>query len=81
MPLNKAEYITASGLRVSMPVPGIIRVTDGTHKHSYMVSAKLRKTAPKLDGTRLVWGKVAGSIVQGMVLLDKSEFSSLAPVL
>ena len=59
MPLNKAEYITASGLRISMPVPGIIRVTDGTHKHSYMVSAKLRKTAPKLDGTRLVWGKVA----------------------
>ena len=59
MPLQKNEYITASGLRVSMPIPGIVRVTDGGHKHSYMVSAKLRRIAPKADGERLIWGKIA----------------------
>lgn len=59
MPMMRNEYITAAGLRVSMPVPGIVRVTDGNHKGSYMVSAKLRKLAPKEEDGRLVWGKVS----------------------
>ena len=59
MPLQKNEYITPSGLRISMPVSGIIRVTDGTHPHSYMVSAKLRKLAPREEDGRLVWGKIS----------------------
>ncbi len=60
MELLRNECITSAGLRVSMPFPGIIRVTDGNHtKDSYMVSAKLRKAVPKVQGERLVWGKVA----------------------
>ena len=59
MELVKNEAITENGLHISMPVPGIIRVTDGNHKHSYMVSARLRKSAPKVEGERVVWGKVA----------------------
>ena len=60
MELVKNEAITETGLHISMPVPGIVRVTDGKHKKpSYMVSAKLRKSAPKLEGGRLVWGKIA----------------------
>ena len=42
MELVKNEVIF-NGLHISMPVPGIVRVTDGNHKKgSYMVSAKLR---------------------------------------
>ena len=59
MELVKNEAITQSGLRISMPLPGIIRVTDGNHSGSYMVSAKMRKLAPKAEGGRLVWGRVA----------------------
>ena len=59
MELVKNEAITENGLHISMPVPGIIRVTDGNHRDSYMVSARLRKSAPKVEGERVVWGKVA----------------------
>ena len=59
MELVKNEAITETGLHISMPVPGIIRVTDGNHRDSYMVSAKLRKSAPKVEDGRLVWGRVA----------------------
>ena len=59
MELVKNEAITENGLHISMPVPGIIRVTDSNHRHSYMVSAKLRKSAPRVEGGRVVWGKVA----------------------
>ena len=62
---NEAIY---NGLHISMPVPGIVRVTDGNHKGSYMVSAKLRKAAPKVEGSRLVWGKVAVEPENGMAL-------------
>jgi hypothetical protein len=42
---NEAIY---NGLHISMPVPGIVRVTDGNHKKgSYMVSARLRKSTPR----------------------------------
>ena len=59
MELVKNEVIY-NGLHISMPVPGIVRVTDGNHsKASNMVSAKLRKSAPKVEGSRLVWGRVA----------------------
>ena len=63
---NEAIY---NGLRISMPVPGIVRVTDGNHeKGSYMVSAKLRKSAPKVEGERLVWGKIAIEPANDMAL-------------
>ena len=62
---NEAIY---NGLHISMPVPGIVRVTDGNHKGSYMVSAKLRKAALKVEGSRLVWGKVAVEPENGMAL-------------
>ena len=58
MELVKNEVIF-NGLHISMPVSGIIRITDGNHDGSYMVSAKLRKSAPKVEGCRLVWGKIA----------------------
>ena len=45
MELSKKELLTESGLRVSMPLPGVVRVTDGSHPHSWMVSAPLRPAA------------------------------------
>ena len=62
------EFITSSGLRVSMPVPGVVRVTDGTHKGSYMVSAPTRRTAPKVCGGKLTWGKITVEPENGMAL-------------
>ena len=68
MELVKNEAIF-NGLHISMPVPGIVRVTDGNHqKGSYMVSAKLRKSAPKVEGDRLTWGKIAIEPAKGMAL-------------
>ena len=59
MELVKNEAIF-NGLHISMPVPGIVVITDGNHKKgSYMVSAKLRKSAPKVEGGRLGWGRIA----------------------
>ena len=68
MKLIKNEVVTASGLRVSMPVPGIVRVTDGDHKKSYAVSARFRKAAPKIEGERAIWGKIAVEPDNGMAL-------------
>lgn len=55
---TKNEYIAENGLRISMPLSGVIRVTDGKHKSSYMISAKLRKVAPKVNSGCLRWGKI-----------------------
>lgn len=68
MQIKHNEAITAAGLRVSMPLPGIVRVTDGNHKGSYMVSARLRRSAPHVEGCRLRWGKVAIEPENGMAL-------------
>lgn len=68
MDIIKNEAVTQSGLRVSMPVPGIVRVTDGNHKKSYAVSGKLRKSTPTIEGERLVWGKVAVEPENAMAL-------------
>ena len=68
MEIKHNEAITTGGLRVSMPIPGIIRVTDGNHKGSYMVSAKARKSPPKITGDRLIWGKIAVEPENGMAL-------------
>ena len=62
------EAITNAGLRVSMPFPGVVRVTDGKHKDSFMVSAHLRKSAPRVENERLTWGKVAVEPEKGMAL-------------
>ena len=62
------EFITSSGLRVSMPVPGIVRVTDGTHRGSWMVSARTRRAAPKVSGGKLTWGRITMEPENGMAL-------------
>lgn len=62
------EFITSSGLRVSMPVPGIVRVTDGTHRGSWMVSARTHRTAPKVSGGKLTWGRITLEPENGMAL-------------
>ena len=62
------EFITSSGLRVSMPVPGIVRVTDGTHRGSWMVSARTRRAAPKVSGGKLTWGRITLEPENGMAL-------------
>lgn len=62
------EAVTAAGLRVSMPIPGVVRVTDGNHKKSYMVSARTRKSAPKVEDGRLIWGRIAVEPEKGMAL-------------
>ncbi len=68
MEIRNRECITSDGLRVSMPIPGVVRVTDGNHQGSYMVSAALRPSAPKVDGDRLRWGKVSVAPERGMAL-------------
>lgn len=68
MEIKHNEAITTGGLRVSMPIPGIVRVTDGNHNGSYMVSAKARKSPPKVTGDRLIWGKIAVEPENGMAL-------------
>ena len=68
MKIQKNEIITESGLHVSMPLRGVIRVTDGKHKDSYAVCAKQRKIAPKVDGGRVTWGNIALEPDNGMAL-------------
>lgn len=68
MEIRNNEAITAGGLRVSMPIPGVVRVTDGGHQGSCMVSAKARKAAPQVSGGRLVWGKIAVEPENAMAL-------------
>lgn len=68
MYIKNNEAVTSAGLRVSMPIPGVVRVTDGNHKKSYAVSAKFRKTAPKVEENRLVWGRIAIEPENGMAL-------------
>ena len=51
-----------------MPIPGVVRVTDGGHKKSYMVSARTRRIAPRVEGDRLVWGRIAVEPEKGMAL-------------
>ena len=69
MQITHNEAVTASGLHVYMPLPGVIRVTDGNHKKkSAMVSARLRKSAPRAEGSRLYWGKICIEPENGMAL-------------
>ena len=68
MEITKGTALTDSGLQVSMPVPGIVRVTDGRHAQSFMVSAKLRKLPPRVCDGQLIWGKVAVEPGSGMAL-------------
>ena len=68
MTLNKNEYIASNGLHVSMPVPGIVRVTDGGHAGSYMVSAPLVPQPAQVEGERLTWGNVSIEPENGMSL-------------
>lgn len=62
------EIITATGLRLSMPVPGIVRVTDGAHKDSYMVSAAFQRAAPVVTENSVTWGKITVEPENGMAL-------------
>ena len=64
----KNEIVTDDGLHISMPVAGVVRVTDGTTKKSYAVSAALRKRPYKIDGQRICWGKIAIEPENGMAL-------------
>lgn len=68
MEIKHNEAITAAGLRVSMPIPGVVRVTDGKHKSSFAVSAKARKSAPNVADGRLTWGRIAVEPENGMAL-------------
>ncbi len=73
MEIKQNEAILESGLRVSMPVPGIIRVTDGNHKGSYMVSAKFRRKEPKMEEGKLIWGDITVEPEKGMALSYKGR--------
>ena len=68
MELIKNEVLLENGLRISMPIPGVVRVTDGNHKGSYAVSARVRKSAPKLCTDRVTWGKIEVVPNDGMEL-------------
>ena len=47
---DKYEIITNQDLHVSMPVAGVLRVTDGHHNQRYAVNAKFRKRPSRVDG-------------------------------
>ncbi len=68
MEMKHNVITTSGGLLVSMPIPGVVRVTDGTHKGSYMVSAGFRCTAPKLEDGRVTWGRISVEPENGMAL-------------
>jgi alpha-glucosidase len=68
MKILTTEVITDEGLHISMPVSGVVRVTDGGNKKSYAVSAKLRKRKFKLVGGRVCWGKIGVEPDNGMAL-------------
>ncbi len=77
MNILRSEAVTDSGLHISMPLPGIIRVTDGGHRNkSFMVSARLRKSAPKVEGQRLTWGKITMEPENGMALYYEGRLLS-----
>lgn len=67
------EAVTESGLRISMPLPGVVRVTDGGHKGSYMVSARLRRSAPRVEGGRLTWGDISVEPENNMALYYRGQ--------
>ncbi len=46
------------GLSVTMPLAGVVRITDGHHRGSFAVSARKRSIAPKMEGETLVWGDI-----------------------
>ena len=73
MLLRNREAITRSGLLVTMPVPGIVRVTDGSHRESFMVSARRRSRLPPVSGDRLTWGNVSVEPENGMALYWKGR--------
>lgn len=60
--------ITSGGLHVTMPFPGVVRVTDGKHLGSYMVSASLENQTPRVEQQKLVWDPVAVEPENGMAL-------------
>ncbi len=68
MDIIRNEAVTNSGLRVSMPIPGVVRISDGKHKNSCMVSGTFRRKKPVLDGDALVWGKIRVEPENGMAL-------------
>lgn len=70
---EKNEYLTENGLRISMPFPGIIRVTSGIHKSSYMVSAELHNIAPQIENGQLNWGEIALDPAHDMRLCWKGK--------
>ncbi len=58
MELRKNLAYLSCGLQISMPIPGVIRVTDGNHPESFTVSAKVRCRRPQREGNALTWGKI-----------------------
>lgn len=68
MQIMNKEILLSSGLHVSMPLPGVIRVTDGNNPKSYAVCAKFRPKEPKLDGDSLVWGNISLEPEKNMAL-------------
>ncbi len=62
------EFITKSGLIVSMPVNGIVRVTDGKHNNSYAVCAEMKNIAPEQKNGKLTWGDITVETENGMAL-------------
>lgn len=70
---SKHEYVTSAGLRISMPLAGILRITDGAHRDSFMVSAKFRRKPAQVHGSRLVWGDIALDPEKGLSLYYKDK--------
>ncbi len=68
MNIQGTEVITSQGLHISMPIPGVVRITDGNHKISFAVTAKGRRKKPVLEGKRIRWGNISLLPQEGMAL-------------
>lgn len=62
------EYISSAGLRISMVLPGVIRITDGGHPGSHMVCAQFQSLPYNIEDDRLVWDSIALDPERNMAL-------------
>lgn len=67
------RYITETGLYVYEYIPGVIRVTDGNHEKSHMVSAQPVMAEANLEELRLTWGEVSLEPDNGMALYYRGK--------
>lgn len=68
MTILENQIRSPQSLHVSMPIPGVIRVTDGKHDGSYMVCEPFENLPPKQENGKLIWDRITVEPENGMAL-------------